>query len=569
MSEVFDPYLEWMGIPPSDQPPNYYRLLRIHPFEESREVIQAAVQSQTAWLETLRFGHRGAHAARLLSRVTKAGKCLLDADSKAAYDSLLLMKFGPTASKGATGEESGLVVGRRRAATSKQPPFPSYGTDSLVSTLRIRWLAAALFGGAQAMGLVCLWLIVLLLVRQGQSPQRSPRELASQDIPNGVPDADAALGESSSGENHRAGQEEGSVPGSPLPEDAAATDPSESSGSPASGGRAQLPSPITATNLPGDRGKVSSAVDAAGGFHGMSAGLPTSSGTADRNAPEGGDASRPKSSTVQNERNPGERPLGESSNRTEDSIDLGEGRSLRLRDFAIPQQAITHARTFGITVDRVSELDELDEAYLVIDGQRHLSGPCVAYLERQIKLVATYSRGERHGVTVLCNAEGQPWYWGEYVDGRRQGNCCLLQNGEPTVVCECASGRLVRLHLISDRKVRASFPGLEPALENDEATRSLSEMSDAESELEEIEDVFAERIHAHFQKEVRKGMASRSQPKPPTGRTAARPPQSKTARENAAAATRAARARMSNRINQRGSSQQGRMYDSLQRSWGR
>ena len=34
MSEKFDPYYEWSGIPASEQPPHHYRLLGIPPFEE-------------------------------------------------------------------------------------------------------------------------------------------------------------------------------------------------------------------------------------------------------------------------------------------------------------------------------------------------------------------------------------------------------------------------------------------------------------------------------------------------------------------------------------------------------
>ena len=34
----FDPYHEWMGIPPSEQPPNHYRLLGLSEFETSKAV---------------------------------------------------------------------------------------------------------------------------------------------------------------------------------------------------------------------------------------------------------------------------------------------------------------------------------------------------------------------------------------------------------------------------------------------------------------------------------------------------------------------------------------------------
>ncbi len=35
----FDPYREWLDIPPADQPPNYYRLLGLSLFEDDCAAI--------------------------------------------------------------------------------------------------------------------------------------------------------------------------------------------------------------------------------------------------------------------------------------------------------------------------------------------------------------------------------------------------------------------------------------------------------------------------------------------------------------------------------------------------
>ena len=45
MSDAFDPYYIWLGIPPEDQPPHHYRLLGVTLFESNREVIEAAATS--------------------------------------------------------------------------------------------------------------------------------------------------------------------------------------------------------------------------------------------------------------------------------------------------------------------------------------------------------------------------------------------------------------------------------------------------------------------------------------------------------------------------------------------
>ena len=43
---AFDPYYKWLGIPPDEQPPNYYRLLAVGTFEENPDVIEAAASQR-------------------------------------------------------------------------------------------------------------------------------------------------------------------------------------------------------------------------------------------------------------------------------------------------------------------------------------------------------------------------------------------------------------------------------------------------------------------------------------------------------------------------------------------
>ena len=56
--EPFDPYYQWLGIPPEEQPPNHYRLLGIQLFEENREVIQNAADRQMVHLRSFQNGPR-------------------------------------------------------------------------------------------------------------------------------------------------------------------------------------------------------------------------------------------------------------------------------------------------------------------------------------------------------------------------------------------------------------------------------------------------------------------------------------------------------------------------------
>ena len=86
MSEKFDPYYKWLGIPPKNQPPTHYRLLGIELFEPDREAIDSAANRLMAYLKTLSTGEDATHAQRLLNEAAVARRCLLDPKLKAAYD---------------------------------------------------------------------------------------------------------------------------------------------------------------------------------------------------------------------------------------------------------------------------------------------------------------------------------------------------------------------------------------------------------------------------------------------------------------------------------------------------
>ena len=45
-SDEFDPYYNWLGIPPSEQPANHYRLLGVQQFESNPSVIENAADRQ-------------------------------------------------------------------------------------------------------------------------------------------------------------------------------------------------------------------------------------------------------------------------------------------------------------------------------------------------------------------------------------------------------------------------------------------------------------------------------------------------------------------------------------------
>ncbi|HVA49473.1 MAG TPA: serine/threonine-protein kinase [Pirellulales bacterium] len=86
MSEHFDPYHQWLGVPPKDQPPHHYRLLAIDFLEASADVIANAADRQMAHVRTFQTGKHGQESQQLLNQLAAARICLLDAAKKAEYD---------------------------------------------------------------------------------------------------------------------------------------------------------------------------------------------------------------------------------------------------------------------------------------------------------------------------------------------------------------------------------------------------------------------------------------------------------------------------------------------------
>jgi hypothetical protein len=86
MPEPFDPYYTWLGIPPSEQPADYYRLLGVKQFEENREVISNAADQRMAHVRSFQNGPAARDSQRVLNDLSKAAGCLLNPRRKAMYD---------------------------------------------------------------------------------------------------------------------------------------------------------------------------------------------------------------------------------------------------------------------------------------------------------------------------------------------------------------------------------------------------------------------------------------------------------------------------------------------------
>ena len=84
-----DPYYKWLGIPPDEQPPHYYRLLGIRIFESDTEVIESAANQRMEYLQSLSGGDHPDAAQQLLSEMAHARITLLDQRQRKAYNAEL------------------------------------------------------------------------------------------------------------------------------------------------------------------------------------------------------------------------------------------------------------------------------------------------------------------------------------------------------------------------------------------------------------------------------------------------------------------------------------------------
>ena len=95
MSDDFDPYHRWLGIPPKYQPPDFYRLLGVEQFEADPAVIDDAAERQIAHVRRKALSQHSQLSQKILNELAGAKNCLLTPDRKAEYDAALRSQMSP------------------------------------------------------------------------------------------------------------------------------------------------------------------------------------------------------------------------------------------------------------------------------------------------------------------------------------------------------------------------------------------------------------------------------------------------------------------------------------------
>ena len=123
MPDAFDPYNEWLGIPPEEQPPNHYRLLGVDLFEGNAEKIAQAALARTETLRNYQLGSHSKSLQKILSEVARAKICLLDPEKKATYDTKIGQRIAPTEPPGPTTTDPNEIPHPQRPAEESAEPI--------------------------------------------------------------------------------------------------------------------------------------------------------------------------------------------------------------------------------------------------------------------------------------------------------------------------------------------------------------------------------------------------------------------------------------------------------------
>ena len=182
MSEDFDPYYMWLGIPPQDQPASNYRLLGVQELEENLDVIEQAADRQMSHLQTHKSGTHSDLSQKLLNEISAAKICLLNTEKKAAYDDELKLQQTPAAEsipQPVALQATPVQTAPTWNAPSQpiQTPQQSTGWNSFTpleepvqigkADQKPPWMIPAIAGGSALVGLILL--VIFMFSGNGQS----------------------------------------------------------------------------------------------------------------------------------------------------------------------------------------------------------------------------------------------------------------------------------------------------------------------------------------------------------------------------------------------------------------
>jgi len=191
MSEGFDPYYRWLGIPPKEQPPNHYRLLGLELFEADPVLIDSFALRHTSFLRNITDGPHLPDAQRLLNELAAARRCLLDPQRKAAYDDDLRARLAAvgTLHEDALKEGTGTATNRGPAPEPGQavaepvPFFHSTPARTPSRPQRRRMPVGVVAGAIGTAGALLAVLAATVYLLRPEAPRSAPAAAGAQQPP--------------------------------------------------------------------------------------------------------------------------------------------------------------------------------------------------------------------------------------------------------------------------------------------------------------------------------------------------------------------------------------------------
>jgi len=161
MTDSFDPYHKWLGIPAKEQPPNRYRLLGLALFEADPDVIESAADQRMSHVRTFQAGAHSALSQKLLNELAEAKLCLLKPDQRQKYDELLRGQLSAAATPPASGQAAPIQAAPIQQVPVPAAPVPLSGGPP-ISTIRSVRTKRKKSSGARA-GLAALGIMAALV----------------------------------------------------------------------------------------------------------------------------------------------------------------------------------------------------------------------------------------------------------------------------------------------------------------------------------------------------------------------------------------------------------------------
>jgi hypothetical protein len=481
MTEDFDPYYKWLGIPPKEQPPHYYRLLGIEIFESDAEVIRNAAKLRALHVRSFQNGEYAIASQKMQKKIACAKACLLEPDKKAEYDlalrrKLSLPKVQPLAEKAKSPPSPELLPvppplppprplpNYPEQSPAPQPSLQYTNTDYSLNPVIIAretcdWFRQHKDVTSVLVKLGCVAAVILIMLFvfahgqnlwtyvfdkssvviakiTGSSEQKPPERIVrTKKVPGAKQENSANSAREPDGEVSAAPEAEKTskaVPPPPVLE----------------------PAPAPETTAAPKNTQPPPAVSS------------TESSTAESSA-----------ETI--------------------VLNLPSEKTFKYRLFKVNINPLVDLLKDPAREDRVLFLeDPFERVYAFAEHKKGvLDGVCVAFHPNGRPMsYAVYKDGLLDGVMKTWNDKDEKVYWCQYEKGIRQGFCCYFKNNTLRLLLEIQDDAVRGIHLCANGQLKKSFASEDEVAGDKETKQLLGELNDLEAELKDNEIAFKKQI---------------------------------------------------------------------------